>query len=323
MDSLAPSKPARRTSRVLEHTLHGIAETLERALFAEEISARPGLFQSLDPRAKIVAVLALLIAANLSHSLAVIAAIYLLALGLAWRSAIPAGFFIKRVWLALPFFTGLIVLPALFITPGPVLVQLLPGLAITRTGVTTVLFLLLRVSTSVSLTLLLILTTRWNVVLSALGVLEGAGRVYPDPGDDPPLHLPADPHRQRHVPLAPQPGGGAHEPGRRAQAAGGAERQPAGQVAGSEQRGLPGDAVARFPRHNRDAETFPHAAPRLGLAEHFFGLGRPGLYLGGEMKKVNAMARGESPQPPMAESVAELLQPIPPLPFPKRKGGEK
>jgi cobalt/nickel transport system permease protein len=172
MENLAPIKPSHRTSRVIEHTLHGISETLERALFAEEISARAGLFQSIDPRAKIIAVLALLIAANLSHSLAVIGAIYLLALGLAWRSAIPAGFFIKRVWLALPFFTGLIVLPALFITPGPALVQLLPGLAITRTGVNTVLFLLLRVSTSVSLTLLLILTTRWNVVLSALGVLR-------------------------------------------------------------------------------------------------------------------------------------------------------
>jgi cobalt ECF transporter T component CbiQ len=46
------------------------------------------------------------------------------------------------------------------------------GLAITRTGVSTVLFLLLRVSTSVSLTLLLILTTPWNTVLSALSVLR-------------------------------------------------------------------------------------------------------------------------------------------------------
>ena len=172
METTTPSHPTHHSRRVLEHTLNGIAETLERALFAEEISARDGLFQSLDPRAKLVAVLALLIAANLSRSMAVIAGIYLLALALAWRSAIPAGFFIKRVWLALPFFTGLIALPALFITPGPALVQLLPGLAITRSGVTSVLFLLLRVSTSVSLTLLLILTTRWNVVLGALGVLK-------------------------------------------------------------------------------------------------------------------------------------------------------
>ncbi len=170
----APVNPpsSRRRGRAFEHTLRGISETLERTLFAEEISARAGLFQGLDPRVKIVSVLALLVAANLSRSLAVIGGLYLLALLLAWRSAIPAGFFIKRVWLALPFFTGLVVLPALFITPGPALLQLPLGLIITRTGLNTVLFLLLRVSTSVSLTLLLVLTTPWNGLLSALSVLK-------------------------------------------------------------------------------------------------------------------------------------------------------
>jgi cobalt ECF transporter T component CbiQ len=165
-------KPSRRRTNVLEHTLHGISETLENALFAEEISARPGLFQSLDPRVKVVSILALLIGVSLSHSLWVIATIYLIVLLFAWRSAIPANFFIKRVWLMLPFFTGLVILPALFITPGPVLLHLPFGLTITRTGVITDLFLLSRLSTSVSLTLLLILTTPWNTVLSALSVLR-------------------------------------------------------------------------------------------------------------------------------------------------------
>jgi cobalt ECF transporter T component CbiQ len=162
---------AKRTN-ILEHTLHGITETLERALFAEEISARAGLFQSLDARVKLISVLILLVAVGLSRSLPVIGAIYLSVLFFAWASAIPADFLIKRVWLALPFFTGLIVLPALFITPGPVLLQLPLGLAVTRTGLTTALFLLSRVSTSVSLALLLVLTTPWNTVLSALSVLR-------------------------------------------------------------------------------------------------------------------------------------------------------
>ncbi len=162
-------KPVRS---VIENTLREISATLERSLFAEEISNRPGLLQSLDPRVKVISTLALLIGVSLSRSLAVIAAIYLLALVLAWRSAIPANFFIKRVWLALPFFTGMLILPALFITPGPALAHLPLGLTITQTGLNTALFLLLRVSTSVSLTLLLILTTSWNVVLSALTVLK-------------------------------------------------------------------------------------------------------------------------------------------------------
>ncbi len=156
----------------LEHTLNGITEALERSLFAEQISARPGLLQSLDARVKVLSILALLVGVSLSRSLIIIAAVYILALGLGLASAIPAGFMIKRVWLALPFFTGVIVLPALFMTPGPALLHLPLGLVITRTGLTTVLFLLLRVSTSVSLTLLLILTTPWNTVLSALGALR-------------------------------------------------------------------------------------------------------------------------------------------------------
>lgn len=164
-------KSGKRTN-ILENTLQGITETLERALFAEEISLRPGLFQSLDPRVKIISVLALLVGVGLSRNLLVIALIYILTLTFAWVSAIPAGFFIKRVWLALPFFTGIIILPALFVTPGPVLLGLPFGLEISRTGLNTVLFLLLRVSTSVSLTLLLVLTTPWNTVLSALSVLH-------------------------------------------------------------------------------------------------------------------------------------------------------
>jgi cobalt/nickel transport system permease protein len=167
-----PARSTRRRRSVLEPTLHGLTEALERALFAEEISGLPGLLQSLDARVKVLGVLVLLIGVSLSHNLAVIAGIYLLALILALFSSIPPGFFIKRVWLTLPFFTGLIVLPALFITPGPALAHLPLGLSITRTGVNTVLFLLLRVSTSLSLTLLLILTTPWNTVLSALSVLR-------------------------------------------------------------------------------------------------------------------------------------------------------
>jgi cobalt/nickel transport system permease protein len=170
--SLTGTRSRPRRSRVLEDTLHGITETLERGLFAEEISLRPGLLQGLDARVKVLVVLALLIGASLSRSLWVLVGLYLLTFGLALASAIPAETFIRRVWLALPFFTGVLILPALFITPGPALLHLPLGLVLTRTGLTTALFLLLRVSTSLSLAMLLILTTPWNTVLSALGVLR-------------------------------------------------------------------------------------------------------------------------------------------------------
>jgi cobalt/nickel transport system permease protein len=162
----------RKHGDVLERTLHATSETLERALFAEEISARPGFFQGLDARVKVLSILALLLGVGFAHALVVLAGLYLVILLLAWRSAIPAGLFIRRVWLVLPLFTGMVILPALFVTPGPALLHLPLGLVITRSGVSSALFLLLRVSNSVSLTLLLILTTSWNTVLSALGVLR-------------------------------------------------------------------------------------------------------------------------------------------------------
>jgi cobalt/nickel transport system permease protein len=156
----------------LARSLRDITERLEQSLTAEEISRHTGLLQSLDVRVKMVTILVLILAASLTHNLISLAALYMLALVLAIVSAIPAGYFIGRVWLALPFLTGIVALPALFLTPGPPLALLPFGLIVTRTGALTVLFLLLRVSTSISLSLLLILTTPWSGLLRALTVLR-------------------------------------------------------------------------------------------------------------------------------------------------------
>jgi cobalt/nickel transport system permease protein len=172
LESSATQVKKSRRRGVIERTLSEISHTFEQSLFAEEIARQPGLLQTLDPRIKVISILLLLIAVGLSRNLIVILALYLVTLVLAWRSRVPLVFFIKRVWLLMPFFTGIIAIPAFFITPGPPLVELLPGLVITRTGAQTALFLLLRVSTSVSATILLILTTPWNSVLKALGVLH-------------------------------------------------------------------------------------------------------------------------------------------------------
>ena len=171
---LQPKTPAHSNQRnsFIERTLSDISHTFEQSLFAEEIARQPGLLQAIDPRVKVLSLIALLIAVGLSRSLPVIVGLYVVALILARLSLIPMGFFVKRVWLFMPFFTGVIALPALFITPGPPLVQLPLGLVITQTGAQTALFLLMRVSTSVSLGILLILTTPWNTVLKALGVLR-------------------------------------------------------------------------------------------------------------------------------------------------------
>ncbi len=156
----------------IERTLAEIGHVLEQSLFAETLSRRTGLLQAVDPRVKIVSVLALLLAVSFSRNLVVIVSLYVVALVLAGLSQLPIGSFIRRVWLVLPFFTGLIAVPALFMTPGPALWALPFDLTITRTGAMTALFLLTRVGTSVSFALLLIWTTPWNTLLKALNVLR-------------------------------------------------------------------------------------------------------------------------------------------------------
>lgn len=156
----------------IERTLAEIGHVLEQSLFAETLSRQAGVLQALDPRVKVVGLLSLLIAVSVSRTLWVIVALYGVALGLAVVSRVPLSAFVRRVWLVLPFFPGLIALPALFMTPGPALWSLPFGLVVTRTGLLTALFLLARVGTSVSLALLLIWTTPWNTLLKALSVLR-------------------------------------------------------------------------------------------------------------------------------------------------------
>jgi cobalt/nickel transport system permease protein len=159
-------------SGFIERTLTDVNHTLEQSIFADKIACQPGLLQGLDARLKVIALLLLLLAVSLSHQLGILAGLYAGALILAAVSKVPLGFFVKRVWVMIPFFTGLVALPALFITPGPILAHLPLGLVITRTGAQAAVFLLLRVGASVSLAVLLVLTTPWNSVLKALGVLH-------------------------------------------------------------------------------------------------------------------------------------------------------
>jgi cobalt/nickel transport system permease protein len=166
-----PSGKIRRSS-FLEKTLTDINHTLEQSLFADTIARQTGLLQALDPRLKIVCLIALLFTIGFSHNLIALIVLYLSTLLLAIPSRIPLPNFLKRVWGFILLFTFLMALPALFMTPGPSLARILPGLAITRTGALAGTYLILRVGTSISLAALFILTTPWNDVLKSLGVLH-------------------------------------------------------------------------------------------------------------------------------------------------------
>ncbi len=159
----------------LEQTVGGITTSIEHAVFTEQLARQPGYLQARDPRAKLGMFLALILAASLTGSITVLAGLYLVALGAARASRIPAGYFVQRVWLGIPLFAGVVVVPALFLVPGPRLFDVALGplhLAPSVPGIVGAVILVARVGVDVSLAVLLVLTTPWADILKSLRALR-------------------------------------------------------------------------------------------------------------------------------------------------------
>lgn len=154
-------------------TLKTLVRKTERALFAEELARIDGFLQRLDPRVKIVGLLLLIIAATTARNFFTILFVFTIALLLAVLSRVPIKILAARAWLSAFLFTGLIAFPVIFITPGDALSRLpFLNLTITTQGLTSAFYLISRVETTVTLSLLLVLSTLWTHVLKALRVLR-------------------------------------------------------------------------------------------------------------------------------------------------------
>ena len=156
---------------------------MQRVLFAEDLAARPGLGQRVDPRAKLVGALAWLLAASLTHNLVFLGGLYVATVALAVVAQIPVRSFLGRVWLFVPLFTGVVVAPAAFsfVTAGDIVVPLGHWwghrVGLTSQGLTAAARMVLRVATSVSIVTLLTSTTAWNRLVAALRTL-GVPRLF-------------------------------------------------------------------------------------------------------------------------------------------------
>jgi cobalt/nickel transport system permease protein len=159
---------ATRSEGFLSRNIAGLSQALESAIVADDVSRKPGLLQGLDPRAKVACFLLLVVTAGLLHSLALLAVLFMMALVLAYFSRISLSFFLKRVLLFIPLFTVVIAVPALFTTPGNPLWYIGSHVSVTQQGLLSAAFLCVRVTDSLSLGILLILTTRWTDLLAAL-----------------------------------------------------------------------------------------------------------------------------------------------------------
>ncbi|NTV62484.1 MAG: cobalt ECF transporter T component CbiQ [Oscillochloris sp.] len=170
---MATGAPARRRKSFIEKTIVGLAEAMERSIYAEDLAQAHGLLQQIDPRVKVVGMLALLVAAALARNILVIIVLFAGALALAGLSRVPLRALATRAWVPVLLFTGVLALPAIVITPGQTLARLpLLGWAITAQGLTGATYLITRVETATTFSLLLVLCTPWTHVLKALQVLR-------------------------------------------------------------------------------------------------------------------------------------------------------
>lgn len=152
----------------LENTLEGLHSAMERALYAETAAEQRGILQRLDARVKVAGLLAMVVAAALSTKLWLIGAILTFAVALAAMSGLSIRTLAARAWLGAAIFSGVIALPAVFLTPG---VSIL-GSPMTVQGVRTGSFLILRAVTAATLILLLAYTTRWSHILKSLRIFR-------------------------------------------------------------------------------------------------------------------------------------------------------
>ena len=171
-----PSRPAplavegrfQRNERFLSKNIESLSGALESAMTADDRSHAGGLLQSVDPRVKIASFILFIVVAGLLRNLALLGILFSLVLLLAFFSRIPVAFFIRRVLLFIPLFTAVIAVPALFITPGATLWHIGTHLSVSNSGIHSAAFLLARVTVSLSLGILLVMTTSWTDLLASL-----------------------------------------------------------------------------------------------------------------------------------------------------------
>lgn len=160
----------------LEETAREVLEFTTNAVLSERYARSNGLLQRVNPRVKVVSLLAIVATVVSLGKIEVILAFYSIALILAVLSRLPIIEFTRRVWVFIPIFTGVIALPSVFMIPGEPVFHLL-GLTASREGIHWALLFTLRVATAVSYAILFTMTSRWSDVVSALASFRIPGTV--------------------------------------------------------------------------------------------------------------------------------------------------
>jgi cobalt/nickel transport system permease protein len=170
----------------VERALGAFKGFFDESSFAEAYSRRRGFLQYVDPRFKLVGALFLVVCVVFVTQPVWILYAICFSIFLATASKVRLGRFLKRVWLFIPLFTAVVVLPSIFsfMVPGQPLVVLLSKgeavgpltspwtVSLTAQGVSSAITFVLRTGAAVSLVVLIAVTTPWTDLLAAIQALK-------------------------------------------------------------------------------------------------------------------------------------------------------
>jgi cobalt/nickel transport system permease protein len=163
----------RNGGRLTRIALNSFAGLVENSLDNAQLASSKGFLQAIDPRAKTIGLISLLIAATIIHSISGLLVTYVFCLILGIASAVPMNRML-RSWLAIPLFTLAFMFPASLniVTSGKIILHIwhsppyhaafagIKGpLGFTMEGIFSVFRMSLRVGVCVTITLLLASTS--------------------------------------------------------------------------------------------------------------------------------------------------------------------
>lgn len=163
----------------LRKTLTQINTIFVQEIYAAELASKKGFLQWIDARCKILILLTFMLITNLSHSFLILGSCLLISLIYAKLSLVNIKTIVKRVWLLMPLFLLVCSLPALLnlVVSGKPIVYLIQanphswlpnGLFLSDNGVMVVAKLVLKSGISLTFAYLLLVTTNWSELISAL-----------------------------------------------------------------------------------------------------------------------------------------------------------
>ncbi len=175
-------------STFLRRSIHELKKSLSELLLTECYSRQEGLLQEMDTRAKLMAVLVLIIIIGWTRSIPLLLTLWLFTMVLMSRSHLPVLTLQKRIWGIFPLISLLIALPGMFnffnagtplfiianfTVPPHLLGMDFPSVIyISQQGAAAAFILFLRVGISISLGAILTLTTPMALLMKSLQTLR-------------------------------------------------------------------------------------------------------------------------------------------------------